>query len=168
MARFFIDHPIFAWVIAILIMLAGLLSIFQLPIAQYPGIAPTAIEIRTAYPGASAKVVEDSVIQVIEQNLTGLDDLQYISSTSDSSGVGQITVTFQADTDPDIAQVQVQNKLQAAMPLLPQDVQQQGIRITKSSTGFLMVLGFVSIMEKWIAMILPTMWRLIFRTLSAG
>ncbi|MAL49962.1 MULTISPECIES: efflux RND transporter permease subunit [unclassified Methylophaga] len=144
MARFFIDHPIFAWVIAILIMLAGLLSIFQLPIAQYPGIAPTAIEIRTAYPGASAKVVEDSVIQVIEQNLTGLDDLQYINSTSDSSGVGQITVTFQADTDPDIAQVQVQNKLQAAMPLLPQDVQQQGIRITKSSTGFLMVLGFVS------------------------
>lgn len=144
MARFFIDRPIFAWVIAILIMLAGLLSIFQLPIAQYPGIAPTAIEIRTTYPGASAKVVEDSVIQVIEQNLTGLDDLQYISSTSDSSGVGQITVTFQADTDPDIAQVQVQNKLQAAMPLLPQEVQQQGLEITKSSTGFLMVLGFVS------------------------
>lgn len=144
MARFFIDHPIFAWVIAILIMLAGLLSIFQLPIAQYPGIAPTAIEIRTAYPGASAKVVEDSVIQVIEQNMTGLDDLQYINSTSDSSGTGQITVTFQADTDPDIAQVQVQNKLQAAMPLLPQEVQQQGIRVTKSSTGFLMVMGFVS------------------------
>ncbi|MDX1573774.1 MAG: efflux RND transporter permease subunit [Methylophaga sp.] len=144
MARFFIDHPIFAWVIAILIMLAGLLSIFLLPIAQYPGIAPTAIEIRTSYPGASAKVVEDSVIQVIEQNMTGLDDLQYISSTSDSSGVGQVTVTFQADTDPDIAQVQVQNKLQAAMPLLPQEVQQQGIRVTKSSTGFLMVMGFVS------------------------
>lgn len=144
MARFFIDHPIFAWVIAILIMLAGLLSIFQLPVAQYPGIAPTAIEIRTAYPGASAKVVEDSVIQVIEQNMTGLDDLQYINSTSDSSGVGQITVTFQADTNPDIAQVQVQNKLQAAMPLLPQEVQQQGIRVTKSSTGFLMVMGFVS------------------------
>ena len=144
MARFFIDHPIFAWVIAILIMLAGLLSIFQLPVAQYPGIAPTAIEIRTSYPGASAKVVEDSVIQVIEQNMTGLDDLNYISSTSDSSGVGQITVTFQADTNPDIAQVQVQNKLQAAMPLLPQEVQQQGIRVTKSSTGFLMVMGFVS------------------------
>ncbi len=144
MARFFIDRPIFAWVIAILIMLAGLLSIFLLPIAQYPGIAPTAIEIRTSFPGASAKVVEDSVIQVIEQNMTGLDDLQYISSTSDSSGVGQVTVTFQADTDPDIAQVQVQNKLQAAMPLLPQDVQQQGIRVTKSSTGFLMVMGFVS------------------------
>lgn len=144
MARFFIDRPIFAWVIAILVMLAGLLSIFLLPIAQYPGIAPTAIEIRTSYPGASAKVVEDSVIQIIEQNMTGLDDLQYISSTSDSSGVGQVTLTFQADTDPDIAQVQVQNKLQAAMPLLPQEVQQQGIRVTKSSTGFLMVMGFVS------------------------
>lgn len=144
MARFFIDHPIFAWVIAILIMLAGLISMFQLPIAQYPGIAPTAIEVRTSYPGASAKVVEDSVIQVIEQNMTGLDDLQYINSTSDSSGVGQVTLTFQADTDPDIAQVQVQNKLQAAMPLLPQEVQQQGLRVTKSSTGFLMVMGFVS------------------------
>lgn len=144
MARFFIDHPVFAWVISMMIMLAGLLSMLQLPIAQYPEIAPTAVEIRASYPGASAKIVEDSVVQVIEQNLTGLDDLQYISSTSDSSGTGQITVTFQATTDPDIAQVQVQNKLQAAMPLLPQEVQQQGIRVTKSSTGFLMVLGAVS------------------------
>lgn len=144
MARFFIDHPVFAWVISIIIMMAGLVSIFQLPVAQYPEVAPTSIQIRTDYPGASAKVVEDSVIQVIEQNLTGLDDLEYIQSTSDSAGTGEITVTFQATTDPDIAQVQVQNKLQAAMPLLPQDVQQQGIRVEKSSTGFLMVLGFVS------------------------
>lgn len=144
MPRFFIDHPVFAWVISLLIMLGGLISVLQLPIAQYPEIAPTAIEIRTTYPGAAAKTVEDSVIQVIEQNLTGLDDLQYITSSSDSSGTGQITVTFQATTDPDIAQVQVQNKLQAAMPLLPQEVQQQGIRVSKSSTGFLMVLGAVS------------------------
>ncbi|AFJ02979.1 RND efflux system, inner membrane transporter CmeB [Methylophaga frappieri] len=144
MARFFIDHPIFAWVIALLIMLAGVLTIFQLPISQYPEIAPTSVQIRASYPGASAKVVEDSVIQVIEQNLTGLDDLTYIKSTSDSSGTGEITITFQATTDPDIAQVQVQNKLQAAMTLLPQEVQEQGIRVTKSSSGFLMVLGFVS------------------------
>ena len=144
MARFFIDRPVFAWVISIIIMLAGVLAIETLPISQYPEVAPPSVEIRTSYPGASAKVVEDSVTQIIEQNLTGIDNVQYLASTSDSSGTGQVTVTFNAGTDPDIAQVQVQNKLQGAMPLLPQEVQQQGIRVTKSSAGFLMVLGFVS------------------------
>ncbi|UTF59881.1 efflux RND transporter permease subunit [Gilvimarinus sp. DA14] len=144
MAKFFIDRPVFAWVISIIIMLAGALAINTLPISQYPEVAPPSVEIRTSYPGASAKVVEDSVVQIIEQNLTGIDNVQYMSSTSDSSGVGQITVTFEAGTDPDIAQVQVQNKLQGAMTLLPQEVQQQGIRVNKSSAGFLLVLGFVS------------------------
>lgn len=144
MARFFIDRPVFAWVIAIIIMLAGVLAIIQLPVSQYPDVAPPSVEIRTTYPGASAKTVEDSVIQVLEQNLTGIDNVLYMSATSDSTGVGQLTITFEAGTDPDIAQVQVQNKLQGAMPLLPQEVQEQGIRVTKSSTGFLMVLGFVS------------------------
>ncbi|TVZ41872.1 multidrug efflux pump [Alteromonadaceae bacterium 2753L.S.0a.02] len=144
MARFFIDRPVFAWVIAIVIMLAGALSIIQLPVAQYPEVAPPSVSIRTSYPGASAKVVEDSVVQIIEQNLTGVDHMEYLSSTSDSSGTAEITLTFTAGTDPDIAQVQVQNKLQAAMPMLPAEVQQQGIRVTKSTAGFLMVLGFVS------------------------
>ncbi|WP_438970768.1 efflux RND transporter permease subunit, partial [Methylophaga sp.] len=144
MARFFIDRPVFAWVIAIIIMLAGVLAIFQLPISQYPDVAPPSVEIRANYPGASAKTVEDSVVQILEQNLTGIDNVLYMSATSDSTGVAQVTVTFEAGTDPDIAQVQVQNKLQGAMPLLPQEVQEQGITVNKSSTGFLMVLGFVS------------------------
>ena len=144
MAQFFIDRPVFAWVIAIVVMLAGGISIINLPIAQYPEIAPPAVSIRATYPGASAQTVEDTVIQVIEQNLTGIDNVQYMSATSDSSGTGQITITFESGTDPDTAQVQVQNKLQTAMPLLPQEVQQQGIRVSKSSAGFLMVLGFVS------------------------
>lgn len=144
MAGFFIDRPVFAWVISILIMLAGVLSISQLPIAQYPDVAPPSVEINAEYPGASAKTVEDSVVQVIEQNLTGVDHVQYIASTSESSGRGQVTITFEAGTDPDIAQVQVQNKLQAAMPLLPQSVQQQGVQVNKASAGFLLVLGFVS------------------------
>lgn len=144
MARFFIDRPVFAWVIAIIIMLAGALSIFKLPIAQYPEVAPPAVSISASYPGASAQTVQDTVIQIIEQGLTGIDNVQYMSSTSDASGRGEVTLTFLAGTDPDIAQVQVQNKLQTAMPLLPQEVQQQGIRVTKSSAGFLMVIGFVS------------------------
>ncbi len=144
MARFFIDRPVFAWVISIIIMLAGGLSIFKLPIAQYPEVAPPAVSISANYPGASAQTVQDTVIQIIEQGLTGIDNVQYMSSTSESSGRGEVTLTFLAGTDPDIAQVQVQNKLQTAMPLLPQEVQQQGIRVTKSSAGFLMVLGFVS------------------------
>ncbi|HIC48142.1 efflux RND transporter permease subunit, partial [Methylophaga sp.] len=144
MARFFIDRPVFAWVISIIIMLAGIISIFQLPISQYPTVAPPSVEISTTYPGASAKTVEDTVIQVIEQNLTGIDNVLYMSGTSDSSGAGSLTVTFNAGTDADIAQVQVQNKLQSAMPLLPQAVQNQGIEVTKSSAAFLMVLGFYS------------------------
>lgn len=144
MARFFIDRPVFAWVISIIIMLAGALSIFKLPIAQYPEVAPPSVSIGINYPGASAQTVQDTVIQIIEQGLTGIDRVQYMSSTSDSSGRGEVTLTFLAGTDPDIAQVQVQNKLQTSMPLLPQEVQQQGIRVTKSSAGFLMVLGFVS------------------------
>lgn len=144
MAKFFIDRPVFAWVISIIIMLAGVLSISQLPVAQYPDVAPPSVSIRAGYPGASAQTVQDTVIQIIEQGLTGIDNVQYMSSTSDASGTGEVTLTFMAGTDPDIAQVQVQNKLQTAMPLLPQEVQQQGIRVTKSSAGFLMVIGFVS------------------------
>lgn len=144
MAKFFIDRPVFAWVIAILIMLAGALSIFKLPIAQYPEVAPPSVSISANYPGASAQTVQDTVIQIIEQGLTGIDNVQYMSSTSESSGSGGVTLTFLAGTDPDIAQVQVQNKLQTVMPLLPQEVQQQGIRVTKSSAGFLLVIGFVS------------------------
>lgn len=144
MARFFIDRPIFAWVIAIIIMLAGVLSIFILPVSQYPSIAPPTVVITATYPGASAKTVEDSVTQVIEERMTGIDNMRYFSSTSDSFGNGIVTLTFNAGTDPDIAQVQVQNKLQLAMPLLPQEVQAQGVKVNKSSAGFLMVIGFVS------------------------
>jgi len=144
MANFFIDRPIFAWVIAIVIMLAGALSILGLPISQYPAIAPPAIAINASYPGASAKAVEDSVTQVIEQKMTGLDGLLYMNSSSDASGRTTVTLTFNADTDPDIAQVQVQNKLQTALPLLPQAVQQQGVQVAKSARNFLMVLGFAS------------------------
>ncbi len=144
MARFFIDRPIFAWVIAIIIMLAGALAVTKLPISMYPEVAPPAVEISATYPGASAKVVEDSVTQIIEQNMKGLDGLIYFSSESSASGSATISLTFAAGTNPDIAQVQVQNKLQLAMPLLPQDVQRQGINVAKSSSGFLQVLGFVS------------------------
>lgn len=144
MARFFIDRPIFAWVIALIIMLAGVLSIRSLPVSQYPSIAPPTVVISANYPGASAKIVEDSVTQVIEQRMKGIDHLRYIASTSDSFGNAEITLTFNAEADPDIAQVQVQNKLQGAMTLLPQEVQAQGVDVNKSSSGFLMVLGFVS------------------------
>ncbi|MGY0798766.1 efflux RND transporter permease subunit [Lysobacter sp. A286] len=144
MAHFFIDRPIFAWVIAIIIMLAGGLAIFTLPISQYPTIAPPTVSIGATYPGASAKVVEDSVVQIIEQQMKGLDGLLYFSSTSEGSGRASITLTFENGTDPDTAQVQVQNKLQSAMPLLPQEVQRQGVNVSKSSSGFLQVIGFVS------------------------
>ena len=144
MSRFFIDRPIFAWVLAIVVMLAGALSIRSLPVSQYPSIAPPQVSINARYPGASAKTLEDTVTQVIEQKLKGLDGMTYMSSTSDSQGNATITVTFQAGTNPDIAQVQVQNKLQAATPLLPQEVQRQGVTVTKSTINFLMVLGFVS------------------------
>ncbi|ECQ0256111.1 efflux RND transporter permease subunit [Salmonella enterica] len=144
MANFFIRRPIFAWVLAIILMMAGALAIMQLPVAQYPTIAPPAVSISATYPGADAQTVQDTVTQVIEQNMNDIDNLMYMSSTSDSAGSVTITLTFQSGTDPDIAQVQVQNKLHLATPLLPQEVQQQGISVEKSSSSFLMVAGFVS------------------------
>ncbi|MEA3586990.1 efflux RND transporter permease subunit [Pseudidiomarina sp. 1APP75-27a] len=144
MAKFFIDRPIFAWVIAIIIMLAGSLAITQLPVEQYPQIAPPSVQINATYPGATAETLEESVTQIIEQNLNGIDNLQYFSSTSDSAGNTSITLTFAAGTDPDIAQVQVQNKIQLVVPLLPQAVQDQGIVVAKSNDSFLMVLALVS------------------------
>ncbi len=144
MANFFIDRPIFAWVIAIVIMLAGALAIMRLPVAQYPTIAPPTVTIAASYPGASAETVESSVTQVIEQAMQGIDGLVYISSSSDSNGSASISLTFQNETNADIAQVQVQNKLQVATATLPALVQQLGVRVTKASSGFLMVVGFVS------------------------
>ena len=144
MSKFFIHRPVFAWVLAIIMMIAGGLAILQLPIAQYPTIAPPAVAISATYPGADAQTVQDTVTQVIEQHMNGIDNLMYMSSTSDSAGSVTITLTFKSGTDPDIAQVQVQNKLQLATPLLPQEVQQQGISVEKSSSSFLLVAGFIS------------------------
>ncbi|MCX6866644.1 MAG: efflux RND transporter permease subunit [Verrucomicrobia bacterium] len=144
MPRFFINRPIFAWVIAIMIMLAGLLAIRTLPVSQYPPIAPPQITINAMYPGASAQTVQDTVTQVVEQKLNGLDNLIYMSSSSDSAGAVAINLTFKAGTDPNIAQVQVQNKLQLATPLLPQIVQRQGISVVKSTKNFLLLVGLVS------------------------
>ncbi|MDX9740443.1 MAG: efflux RND transporter permease subunit [Gammaproteobacteria bacterium] len=144
MPQFFIGRPIFAWVIAILIMLAGVLSLTRLPVSMYPTVAPPTVTISATYPGASAKVVEDSVTQVIEQNMKGLDGLLYMSSNSSADGSASISLTFDNAINADIAQVQVQNKLQLALPLLPQEVQAQGVNVNKASTGFLMVVGFVS------------------------
>ena len=144
LSKFFIDRPIFAWVIAIVIMLLGALSLATLPIAQYPQIAPPQVQISATYPGASADTVQNTVTKIIEQNLTGLDGYLYMNSTSDSYGQTSITVTFEKGTDPDIAQVQVQNKLQQATTSLPQVVQQQGITVKKTTGSFLMVIGLVS------------------------
>ncbi|MFL6770440.1 MAG: efflux RND transporter permease subunit, partial [Sphingomicrobium sp.] len=141
MSRVFIDRPIFAWVIAILIMLLGLGAISKLPIAQYPDVAPPQVNIRASYPGASAQTLQDSVTQILEQQLTGLDGMLYFQSSSSSRGTATINVTFEKGTDPDIAQVQVQNVVQAALSRLPQQVQQQGVRVTKSSTDFLLIIG---------------------------
>jgi len=144
MSRFFINRPIFAWVIAIMVMLGGLLAVKTLPVSQYPPIAPPQITINAMYPGASAQTVQDTVTQVVEQKLNGIDNLIYMSSTSDSAGTVAINLTFKAGTDPNIAQVQVQNKLQLATPLLPQVVQRQGIQVVKSTRNFLMIVGTVS------------------------
>ena len=144
MSRFFINRPIFAWVISILIMLLGIIAVINLPIEQYPRIAPPTVSVSASYPGANAQTVEDSVVQVIEQRMKGLDGLMYMSSSSSSSGSGSVTLTFENGTDPDTAQVQVQNKLQAAMSALPESVQRQGVNVNKSSSGFLMVQGFIS------------------------
>src|SRR5712664_1130865 len=144
MAKFFIDRPIFAIVIALIIMLAGGLSILTLPIDQYPPIAPPTVQIGTTYPGASAITVNNVVVQVIEQQMSGIDNLIYMSSVSDDTGQSTTTLTFTPGTNPDIAQVQVQNKLQLAVPLLPAQVQQSGVRVTKSTNAFLMFVGFIS------------------------
>ncbi|HEX7749661.1 MAG TPA: efflux RND transporter permease subunit [Bordetella sp.] len=144
MAKFFIDRPVFAWVIAIVLMLAGLLSIHTMSVAQYPSIAPPSISIQATYPGASAQTVQDAVVQVIEQQMSGLDHLEYIYSESNGDGSMTITLTFAQGTNPDIAQVQVQNKLSLAQPLLPQEVQQQGLRVAKATKNFLIVPAFIS------------------------
>ena len=144
MSRFFIERPIFAWVLAIIVMLVGVLAILNLPIAQYPPIAPPSVSITAIYPGASAETLENTVTQIIEQQMKGLDHLEYLSSTSDSSGTVTVTLTFAQGTNPDIAQVQTQNKLQLATPLLPIVVQQQGLVVAKAAKNFLLVLGLYS------------------------
>ena len=144
LSKFFLDRPVFAWVIAIIIMLAGGLAIYNLPISQYPPIAPPSIYIQASYPGASAETVENSVTQIIEQKMTGLDKMIYLSATSDSSGTSRIELTFAPGTDPDLAWAKVQNKLQLAMASLPQVVQRQGITVGKATRNYLMVVGLVS------------------------
>ena len=141
MSRVFIDRPIFAWVLAIIVMLGGVGAILALPIAQYPDVAPPQVSINASYPGASAETIENSVTQVIEQTLTGIDGLLYFQSTSSSRGQVSISATFDKGVDPDIAQVQVQNQVQQALPRLPQQVQQQGLRVRKSNPDFLMIVG---------------------------
>lgn len=144
MAQFFIHRPIFAWVIALVIMLAGILTLTKMPVAQYPTIAPPVVTISATYPGASAQTVENTVTQIIEQQMNGLDGLRYISSNSAGNGQASINLNFEQGIDPDIAQVQVQNKLQSATALLPEDVQRQGVKVTKSGASFMQVLAFYS------------------------
>ncbi|MCF7642251.1 MAG: multidrug efflux RND transporter permease [Pseudomonadales bacterium RIFCSPHIGHO2_12_FULL_40_16] len=144
MAQFFIHRPIFAWVIALVIMLAGILTLTKMPVAQYPTIAPPSVTISATYPGASAQTVENTVTQIIEQQMNGLDGLRYISSNSAGNGQASINLNFEQGIDPDIAQVQVQNKLQSATALLPEDVQRQGLKVTKSGASFMQVLAFYS------------------------
>src|ERR1700719_3198488 len=144
MSKFFIDRPIFAWVIAIVLMMVGALAVVTLPVAQYPSIAPPAVAITVIYPGASADTVQSTVVQVIEQQLSGLDHLLYFSSESDKDGTMTITLNFEQGTNPDIAQVQVQNKLQLATPLLPTEVQLQGLRVAKATKSFLLLVDSVS------------------------
>src|ERR1700729_2140943 len=141
LSRFFIDRPVFAWVLAIVIMLAGAISAFNLPVEQYPVIAPPSVVINAFYPGADATTLQNSVTQVIEQQLTGLDNLLYFSSASNADGTVAITATFAAGTNPDIAQVQVQNKVQSAIPQLPAQVQQQGVTVTKSLPSFILIVA---------------------------
>jgi len=144
LSKYFLERPVFAWVIAIIIMAAGALAIYSLPISQYPPIAPPSISISTYYPGASAETVENSVTQIIEQKMTGFDKLLYMSSSSDSNGNARIELTFQAGTDPDLAWSQVQNKLQLAMSSLPDTVKTQGVQVSKSTRNYLMVVGLTS------------------------
>jgi HAE1 family hydrophobic/amphiphilic exporter-1 len=144
LSKFFLDRPVFAWVIAIIMMLAGGLAIYNLPISQYPPIAPPSIAIDAYYPGASAQTVEDSVVQIIEQKMTGFDKLLYMSAVSDASGAGRIELTFAPGTDPDLAWSQVQNKLQLATASLPDVVQRQGVKVSKSTRNWLLIVGFTS------------------------
>jgi hydrophobe/amphiphile efflux-1 (HAE1) family protein len=144
LSKFFLDRPVFAWVIAIIMMLAGAMAIYNLPISQYPPIAPPSIAIDAFYPGASAQTVENSVVQIIEQKMTGFDNLLYLDSTSDSSGSGRIELTFTPGTDPDLAWSQVQNKLQLAMSSLPDMVQRQGVKVSKSTRNYLILVGLIS------------------------
>jgi len=144
LSNFFLERPVFAWVIAIVMMLAGGLAIYNLPVSQYPPIAPPSIAISAFYPGASAETVENSVIQIIEQKMTGFDNLLYMSATSDASGAGRIELTFAPGTDPDLAWAQVQNKLQLAMASLPDVVQRQGVKVSKSTRNYLLLVGLTS------------------------
>jgi HAE1 family hydrophobic/amphiphilic exporter-1 len=144
LSRFFLDLPVFAWVIAIVIMLLGGLAIYNLPTSQYPPIAPPSIAIDSFYPGASAQTVENSVTQIIEQKMTGFDDMLYLSGTSDSAGASRIELTFKPGTDPDLAWAKVQNKLQLAMASLPEVVQRTGIKVSKSTRNYLLLVGLVS------------------------
>ncbi len=149
MSRFFLDHPVFAWVIAIVMMLGGVLAIYNLPIAQYPPVAPPSISIRAVYPGASAETIENSVVQIIEQNMTGLDGMIYMQATSDASGSAQLTLTFAPGTDPDLAWAKVQNKLQLAMPMLPEVVQRTGLSVGKATRNYLLIVGLTSSDPTW-------------------
>jgi hydrophobe/amphiphile efflux-1 (HAE1) family protein len=144
MSRFFIDRPIFAWVLALVVMLAGGIEIMQLPIAQYPSIAPPQISITTTYPGASAETVADTVVRPTLQQMSGLDGLEYISSSTQSNGTMEIDLTFVQGTDPNIAQVQVQNKLALAEPSLPAEVTSEGLRVEKATKNYMMFIGLVS------------------------
>src|SRR5512143_1022274 len=144
LSKFFLERPVFAWVIAIILMVLGCLAIHFLPISQYPPIAPPSIAITAVYPGAAAETVENSVTQIIEQKMTGFDDLLYLSSTSDASGASRIELTFKPGTDPDLAWAKVQNKLQLAQTSLPTSVQQAGVSVNKSTRNFLLIVGLVS------------------------
>ena len=144
LSRFFLDRPVFAWVIAIILMVAGGLAIYKLPISQYPPIAPPSIAITAFYPGASAETVENSVTQIIEQKMTGFDKMLYLSATSDSAGASRVELTFAPGTDPDLAWAQVQNKLQLAMASLPEVVQRQGVKVSKSTRNYLLIVGLIS------------------------
>src|SRR6185436_9420458 len=138
MAQFFINRPVFAWVVSILIMVLGALSITRLPVAQYPNVAPPSISVTANYAGASAETLQETVTSVIEQQLNGIDNLLYMSSGSDASGLATVTLYFLPGTNPDVAQVQVQNKVQLATPSLPQTVQQQGVVVAKATRNFMM------------------------------
>ena len=144
LSRFFLDRPVFAWVIAIILMVLGGLAIYNLPISQYPPIAPPSIAIDAFYPGASAETVENSVTQIIESKMTGLDDMLYLSGTSDSAGASRIELTFKAGTDPNLAWAKVQNKLQLAMASLPDVVQRAGVTVSKSTRNYLIIVSLIS------------------------